>query len=387
MRFWCGAFGLAVQTFVQLRRALAHGEERFSRLQRHSPVSRPGFGLGKCPVSTSSFVMQNPSPIRRRKPSENGYMLISVMILLAIFLIAMAVGVPKVAESIQRDREVETMHRGKQYIRAIQLYFRKFHAYPPNLDALVKTNEIRFLRKKYIDPMTGKDDWKPIMYCQNKTPMAMGFFGQPLGGAGCGALAGIGPAGGPSLGGANGLAGSNNGSGASLMNTGGSTSSAGGGLFSNTSGGVAGAGSGTTGTGTDGSPGAGAVDANGTPINNTGSPLSTGQTFGGGGIVGVEPVSPKQSILIYKKKNHYNEWEFLYSQLMDQQMVGGGNAGTIGQPANGAPGFNQPSPGIGGVSQPGTGINQNGGANQPGNNNGSTPILPPPDPPSTTPQQ
>ena len=61
------------------------------------------------------------------------------------------------------------MHRGKQYRRAIQLYYRKFHAYPPNVDALVKTNEIRFLRKKYIDPMTGKDDWKPILYGQNKT--------------------------------------------------------------------------------------------------------------------------------------------------------------------------------------------------------------------------
>ncbi len=334
--------------------------------------------------------MQNPSSIRRRKPVENGYMLISVMILLAIFMIAMAVGVPKVAESIQRDREVETMRRGKQYIRAIQLYYRKFHAYPPNLDALVKTNEIRFLRKKYIDPMTGKDDWKPIMYCQNKTPMAMGFFGQPMGGAGCGALAGIGPAGGAGLGGTN-----NGPGGTSLTNTGGSTSSIGGGLFSNTgNSGVSATGAGGTGTsgatgssGTDPSSGAGAVDANGTPINNTGSPLGTGQTFGGGGIVGVEPVSPKQSILIYKKKNHYNEWEFLYSQLMDQQMIGGGNAGTIGQPANGAPGFNQPTPGIGGTNQPGGGINQNGGF-QPGNNNGSTPIpQPPAEPPSTTPQQ
>jgi len=43
-----------------------------------------------------------------------------------------------VAESIQRDREVETMQRGKQYIRAIQLYYKKFHAYPPNMDALIK---------------------------------------------------------------------------------------------------------------------------------------------------------------------------------------------------------------------------------------------------------
>jgi type II secretory pathway pseudopilin PulG len=330
------------------------------------------------------LLMQNPSSIRLRKPSENGYMLISVMILLAIFLIAMAVGVPKVAESIQRDRELETMRRGKQYVRAIQLYYRKFHAYPPNVDALVKTNEIRFLRKKYLDPMTGKDDWKPIMYCQNKTPMAMGFFGQPMSGAGCGALAGIGPAGG------NGLAGATSPTNAS----GGSSSSIGGGsLFSNTpNSGPVTAGAGATGTsgatsGTDPSSGAGAVDANGTPINNTGSPLSTGQTFGGGGIVGVEPVSPKQSILIYKKKNHYNEWEFLYSQLMDQQMIGGGNAGTIGQPANGAPGFNQPTPGIGGVNQSGGGINQNGGV-QPGNNNGSTPIpQPPAEPPSTTPQE
>ena len=109
--------------------------------------------------------MQSIPPIRRLKPSESGYILISVMILLAVLLIAMAVAAPKVAESIQRDRELETMQRGKQYIRAIKLYYKKFHAYPPSLDALVKTNEIRFLRKKYLDPMTGKDDWKPIMFC------------------------------------------------------------------------------------------------------------------------------------------------------------------------------------------------------------------------------
>src|SRR5258708_22133451 len=93
--------------------------------------------------------------LRRRNPSESGYILISVMILLAVFLIALAVGAPKVAESIQRDRELETMRRGKQYIRAIQLYYKNFHAYPPSLDALLTTNEIRFLRKRYLDPRTG----------------------------------------------------------------------------------------------------------------------------------------------------------------------------------------------------------------------------------------
>jgi type II secretory pathway pseudopilin PulG len=319
--------------------------------------------------------MPRTTPIRSR-PSEAGYVLISVMILLAIFLIVMAVGAPKVAESIQRDRDLETMHRGKQYIRAIQLYYRKFHAYPPNVDALVKTNEIRFLRKKYIDPVTGKDDWKPIMFCQNKTPMAMGFFGQPLGGAGCGALAGIGPSGGNGIGGAN------------LLSTSGSPG--GGGLFSNTAGGTGSTASVGSAVGSAGSDAA--VDANGTPINNTGGPLgngATGQTFGGGGIVGVEPASPKQSILIYKKKNHYNEWEFLYSQLMDQQMMTGGNAGGIGQPANGSPGLNQPG-GAGGINPTGGPVTGGIGTPpaQPINGNGNSPIpQPDPGPPSTTPQQ
>ena len=319
--------------------------------------------------------MPRPAPTRRRKPSEAGYMLISVIILLAIFIIAMAIAAPKVAESIQRDRDVETMHRGKQYIRAIQLYYRKFHAYPPNLDALVKTNEIRFLRKKYLDPVTGKDDWKPITYCQNKTPMAIGFFGQPLGGTGCGALAGIGPSGGNGTQGANLLSTSSTGGGLTPV------SGAGTGLFSNTAGGT-----GSTagvGSGVGSSDSSSATDANGTPINNTGSPLGNGPTFGGGGIIGVEPPMLKQSILIYKKKNHYNEWEFLYSPLQDQQTIAGGNAGNIGQPANGSPGFNQPGTGI---TSPTSGIGTQPTQPTQPIDNGSNPIQAPVMPPSTTPQ-
>src|SRR5580658_6563090 len=117
------------------------------------------------------------------KPSEEGYILVAVIFMLAILIIAMSVAAPKIAKSIQRERELETMHRGKQYARAVKLYYKKFGAYPPNIDALVNTNDIRFLRKKYVDPTTGKDEWKVVRVGQQKT-QTLGFFGQPIGGAG-----------------------------------------------------------------------------------------------------------------------------------------------------------------------------------------------------------
>ena len=185
------------------------------------------------------------------------------------------------------------MQRGKQYIRAIRLYYRKFGAYPASVDALVNTNQIRCLRKRYLDPTTGKDDWKPIRLGQNKTPLAMGFFGQPLGLGGVG-IAGATPA-------ANGI-------GSSI-----------------------GASSGTDNATANAGQAGGA---------SSGSDSSSGQTFGGGPIIGFSPASPKQSILVYKKKNHYNEWEFLYSPLSDQ-MVNSSNQ--INQPPlqGGSPGAPQ----------------------------------------------
>src|SRR5215469_7013541 len=141
------------------------------------------------------------SRTRRAHSSEDGYVLVAVVFMTAVLILSLAVALPKVREDIQRDRDEETMQRGKQYVRAVQLYYRKFHAFPPSVDALVKTNDIRFLRKRYADPVTGRDDWKPIMFGQNKVPTAMGFFGQPLGGS---SLAGTGPSGGNGLNGTNG---------------------------------------------------------------------------------------------------------------------------------------------------------------------------------------
>jgi len=266
-----------------------------------------------------------PSQTRRPQPSEEGYILVAVIFMLAILILSLAVAIPRVREDIQRDREQETMQRGKQYIRAVQLYYRKFHAYPPNVDALIKTNDIRFLRKKYIDPTTGKDEWKPILFGQNKTPQAMGFFGQPLATA---SLAGIGPGGGNT-----GAPGASPTTGTGLFNST-PTSTTGSGTGANSGTGTADpsgnpvAGTGT-GTGTTGTTGSGTT---GSTFGSSNNPAGSGQTFGGGGIIGFSPQSPKQSIFVYKKKNHYNEWEFLYSPLMDQQTMTGGT-GASGLPS------------------------------------------------------
>jgi type II secretory pathway pseudopilin PulG len=285
-------------------------------------------------------LIENQTKNQPRKPSEDGYMLIAVVFMLALFVIALAVAAPRVARSIQREREIETMHRGKQYIRAVKLYYRKFGRYPPNVDALVNTNEIRFLRKKYVDPTTGKEDWKPIPVGMNKT-QSTGFFGQPI--LGSGAATGL--TGSPGMAG---TLGGQSPSGSAFGNsntTPGSSSSS---LFSSSS--TSTPSSTAPGSTTDPSASASGsstptTDANGNPIppgsssstsSTTGSAFGSGPTLGGLGVMGFSPNSPKLSILVWHKKSHYNEWEFFYDPQADLTMLGS-SAGAVGQPAGSTP--------------------------------------------------
>jgi type II secretory pathway pseudopilin PulG len=287
----------------------------------NSRQTRPGAGPGEGSSAGSG---------------EDGYILIAVLFMVAMVLILLSIAAPKVAADIERDREVELMHRGHQFERAIKLYYKKFGAYPPNMEALEKSNEIRFLRKRYIDPATGKSEWHLIHFGENKAPTAMGFFGQPLGGVGGSTLAGTGP-GGMGQSAVTSVFGNNtNGAGNAGQSVGQSDPNAG-----NTGN----AANGVSGTPTD--PNASNTAGGGTNTGSSifGSSSSTGnnQTFGGGGFIGVESTSPKATILEYKKKKHFNEWEFVYDPQADRIMIGG-NAGAIGSPMSGA--------GNGGVTSP-----------------------------------
>jgi len=96
------------------------------------------------------------------KNRESGFALLLVFAMAATIALLMYLELPRVAFEAQRNREQLLIERGEQYKRAIQLYFRKFKTYPPSLEALENTNNIRFLRRRYVDPLTGKNEWRLI---------------------------------------------------------------------------------------------------------------------------------------------------------------------------------------------------------------------------------
>ena len=107
------------------------------------------------------------------------------MLMLFVTLLVIAAGVvaPTIAFRVRRDREEEMIHRGTQYSRAIQRYVKKTGRYPTRLEELENTNNIRFLRRRYKDPITGKD-FKLLHVGEVQLTGSPGIAGaSPIGGA------------------------------------------------------------------------------------------------------------------------------------------------------------------------------------------------------------
>jgi hypothetical protein len=100
--------------------------------------------------------------MRTRRHPEAGFALLFIYAMAATVAVMLYLELPRVAFEAQRDKEQLLIDRGEQYSRAIGLYVRKFNRYPADFDALEKTQNLRFLRHRYMDPMTGKDEWRVI---------------------------------------------------------------------------------------------------------------------------------------------------------------------------------------------------------------------------------
>ena len=336
-------------------------------------------------------------------------MLLYLLMVVALMgIVALAVVVPLKFE-LQRDREEEMIHRGVQYSRAIRSYYKKFGRYPTRLEDLDNTNNLRYLRKHYKDPETGKD-FKLLHYGDPGLSMGGSIGGGGVTGAntvgqmngstpGNSAFGGSAPGSSfgqsSSFGGSGGGFGNNSGSsfggssggfgGSSNSSFGGSSNSFGSGSNSQTSSAQSGpnaAGTNTTGTDPAQSGTGAAQDASSAQGGASGQ--GNNQVFGGGPIVGVASLSKDKTIREFNHKHKYNEWQFVYDpttdrggliltpyqpalQVASQPLNGqpgqaGGtntNGSSFGQSSFGQSSFGQQSSGFGN-SQP-TGFGNNSG--------------------------
>jgi hypothetical protein len=96
------------------------------------------------------------------KSGERGFALLIVFLLAAAIALMLYQQMPRVAFESERDKEQLLIDRGEQYKRAIYLYMQANKRYPARMEDLENTNDKRFLRKRYIDPFTGKNEWRLV---------------------------------------------------------------------------------------------------------------------------------------------------------------------------------------------------------------------------------
>ncbi|MCL2661069.1 MAG: type II secretion system protein [Acidobacteriaceae bacterium] len=289
-------------------------------------------------------------PAQHGRDGEQGFMLVWVIFMVFLVLLALSIAAPKVAKDLKREKELETIRRGNQYVRAIQLFYHKQNgAYPASLDALKNTNNIRFLRQEYVDPMTGQTDWKPILVGKAQTT-PKGFFGKPLSDA-------------PGNSGSPGLS-------SSSMTFGGSGSGSGFGGFGGSSSGFGGSSSGFGGSssGFGGSSGgfggssASYGSSSGSSPGSAGSGGSKDSIFGssgpggGGPFVGVSIPKTGDSLTILNEMTTYDTWEFVYFPQLEQyykaQAALNGGTGGGGLPGSSSNPGNSTGSGSSGSSSP-----------------------------------
>lgn len=259
---------------------------------------------------------------RSRRRGEQGYILLTLLLIVAMMTIFMAAIVPSIAFDIKRDREEEMIHRGCQYSRAIRAYYRKFGRYPVKLEDLENTNDIRFLRKRYKDPMVCKNgkcaDFKLLHF--GEVQMALSIGGGQI--AGATPVSQMGQGNSQSTFGQSSTFGNSSTFGSSSTSFGASSNSP---SQSQTTFNSAGTDStqsqpqvapdGTTATATETG-----TNGNSSDANSSSSSSGTPQIIGGP-IVGVASLSKDKTIREYNKKKVYKDWAFVYDPTLDQGLL------------------------------------------------------------------
>ena len=303
------------------------------------PDSIPTVNTAEAAKPARSRVLSEISPQRRRR--DSGAMLLAVLFMMAIMVIVAMAVAPSFVQQMKRDREEEMIHRGTEYARAIKKFYKKFGRYPANLEQLDNTNQIRFLRRRYKDPLSKDGQWKLLHYTDIQVLTGGAMMGAQ--GAQLGAQGGSQGLGGSPLTQAIGQSGGGQGANTApaaaqlppqqtslppsdqtpgAAQTGGTASP-----FivpSSDDAGQSGSNP-VTGIGQSSNPirgqAAGAPGQTGSNNSIFGNSGVGGQTFGGGAIVGVASKDKETTIRIFNKKKTYDEWMFIYNPAMDRMNV------------------------------------------------------------------
>ena len=255
----------------------------------------------------------------RSSNSQSGYVLLALLLIVALLSIGIFTTIQKIDFQIKRDREEELIHRGVQYSRAVRKYFKAFGRYPTRIEELENTNNQRFLRRRYKDPITGKDfkllRLGDVQMSFGSTPgIPVSQMNNPDPGS-PGAVNDNSPA-------------SNASGPTAIMSTNAPVEAP----------------SDVTQADQPVNGNPGGTPPPPQPLSQQAGPGGAPQVFGGGGIVGVASVSKLKTIREFNKKNHYNQWQFIYDPTTDR----GGLLMTPNQPPlmiNNTP--NQPQNGSG----------------------------------------
>jgi len=305
---------------------------------------------------------------KNRGKRQDGYAIMLVLCMATLMLIATMAVAPNILNQGRREREAEMVWRGKQYVRAIKMYYRKTGKFPTSLEDLTKPKigNIRFMRQAYKDPMNSKDgEWRLIyvgpagqLIGSLKPQRALRLTG--LGGfqnmtapniGGTGLPGGQQPIG-QSLGQAFGQAANQIMGNSAGMTPGGVQTPQGqlGGVSADTT--EPGSASSTDPSDTDTSENAALLN-------------SEPRTVMGGNIIGVGSRINHRSLLVYDKAKNYRQFEFIWDPSKDVMVVGSA------PPAGATPAGLQPQ------QTPA----------QPGTTSPNSPANPSPMPPDTTPDE
>lgn len=218
------------------------------------------------------FAERKPRFRSHRPRRERGYVLLTLLLAASLLVIAAGVVAPMITLQIRRDQEEELIHRGMEYRRAIRAYAKHTGNFPLTLDQLEHATGNRYLRRRYKDPITGKDFRLLHMNDIAAPGAASNTAGTPSGGSANTAAR----------------------------------------IFSNASSTEANAQESTADqdaqTPSKGSPAPQAASS---------TAPSSGAVFDGGAIMGVASSSSKKTIREFNHKNHYKDWLFFYSANYD----------------------------------------------------------------------